>query len=107
MELTIKDLKEVLSSEGSKTHSLYKYKDENVFIRTVTHHYTGKVIDVTERDLTLTKACWICDDGRFYDFLRNPKEKVEESEPYVNDVTIMIDVIIDITKIKELVEGQK
>jgi hypothetical protein len=105
MKVKIGELKEMLLKEGG--HSLYKYKDKNVFIRSVTHHYTGKVIDVTQMDLTLTKACWIADDGRFNAFLKDPKKNVKESEPYVDDVTIMIGAIIDMTPIKNLVEGQK
>lgn len=107
MELTINDLKELISNKGKQEHSLYKYKDENVFIRTITHHYTGKVIDITNMDITLTKACWIPDDGRFNEFLKDPKNNVKESEPFLNDVTIMIGTIIDVTTIKNLVEGIK
>ena len=37
----------------------------NYFIRTVTHHYTGKLIAVYPTELVLVDAAWIADDGRF------------------------------------------
>lgn len=36
-----------------------------VFVRTVTHHYTGRVESITDRWLVLTECAWIADDGRF------------------------------------------
>ena len=38
---------------------------KNYFIRTVTHHYTGKLIEVWPMELVLIDAAWIADDGRF------------------------------------------
>jgi hypothetical protein len=46
-----------------KTHP-YKI-GKNYFIRTVTHHLTGKLIEVYEHELVLTAAAWIADDGRY------------------------------------------
>jgi len=86
----------------TKKHSLYKFEGKKIFIRTVTHHYTGKVIDVTKSDLTLKNAAWIADDGKFNEFLKDPVEKVNEVEPYNNNVTIMIGAILDVTEIDEL-----
>lgn len=37
----------------------------NYFIRTVTHHLTGKLEKVTPQELVLSTAAWIPDDGRF------------------------------------------
>lgn len=37
----------------------------NYFIRTVTHHYTGKLVEVYELELVLEDCAWIADDGRF------------------------------------------
>ena len=36
----------------------------NYFIRTVTHHHTGKLVQVTSQELVLVDAAWIADDGR-------------------------------------------
>jgi len=38
---------------------------KNYFIRTVTHHYTGRLVFVGEHELALEDAAWIADDGRF------------------------------------------
>jgi hypothetical protein len=35
------------------------------FIRTVTHHYTGKLVAMFPQELLLENAAWIADDGRF------------------------------------------
>lgn len=37
----------------------------NYFIRTVTFHYTGRLLAVYEHELLLEDAAWIADDGRF------------------------------------------
>jgi hypothetical protein len=90
-----------------ENHSLYEYKNKNVFIRTVTHHYTGKIIKVTEKDIILKDASWIADDGRFHKFLNDPVKEVCECEPYHNDVVLMIGAILDVTEIDELLRGVK
>src|SRR5207237_9826450 len=53
---------------------------KNYFIRTVTHHLTGRLIKVTQSELVLEDAAWIPDDGRFSDALRTGK--VNEVEPF-------------------------
>lgn len=35
----------------------------NYFIRTVTHHYTGRLIHIDERELVLESCAWIADNG--------------------------------------------
>ena len=52
----------------------------NYFIRTVTHHITGRLVAVTRFELVLEDAAWIADDGRFADALE--KGKLDEVEPY-------------------------
>ena len=49
---------------------------ENVFIRTVTHHYTGKLVAVYSQELVIEDAAWIADDGVFSVCLEtcNPSE---------------------------------
>jgi len=51
-----------------------------VFVRTVTHHYTGLVIACTEEELQLKEAAWIADDGRFGTSLK--AFEFSEVEPY-------------------------
>ena len=44
---------------------------KNYFIRTVTHHHTGRLVQVTQHELVLEGAAWIADDGRLTDALKN------------------------------------
>lgn len=53
---------------------------ENVFIRTVTHHYTGRLVAVGPQELVLQDAAWIADDGRFAEALRSGT--LNEVEPF-------------------------
>lgn len=59
----------------------------NYFIRTVTHHYTGKLVKVTLKELVLEDAAWIADDGRFYDVLRTGN--FNEIEPFPDGEVII------------------
>lgn len=52
---------------------------KNYFIRTVSHHFTGKLEDVTEHELVLSSVSWIADDGRFNECLS--KCTADEVEP--------------------------
>lgn len=67
----------------------HPYKlNENYFIRTVTFHYTGKLVTVFENELVLENACWIPDDGRFADALKTGS--FNEVEPYPIEEPIII-----------------
>lgn len=52
----------------------------NLFIRTVTNFYTGKVISFTKNEITLDKAAWIADTERWADSLATGM--LNEIEPY-------------------------
>lgn len=58
------------------------------FIRTVTHHYTGRLTKVTPTELVIEDAAWIADDGRFADFLKSGE--ASEVEPYPDGVKVII-----------------
>ena len=75
-----------------------KYIGKNVLIRTVTHHYTGAVTDVTGLTLNIENAAWLADSGRFHEFLKDP-DNANEVEPYPNPVTINLYSILDVTEI--------
>lgn len=68
----------------------------NVFIRTVTMYYLGRIKKVCGEWVTLEDASWIPDTGRFNDFLKTGK--ANEVEPFNNDVHIPLSSLIDITK---------
>ena len=66
-----------------------------VFVRTVTFHYTGRVVEVTDKAVVLEHAAWIADDGRFADAIA--KGTLKEVEPYPDDVPVVVnrDAIVD------------
>ena len=68
---------------------------KKVFIRTVTHHFTGKVKKIDKMGVVLETAAWIADDGRFSDALT--KGILNEVEPYPDPVWIPLTAIIDAT----------
>ena len=60
----------------------------NYFIRTVTHHLTGKLIEVGPQELVLMDAAWIADDGRLADSLK--KGEFAEVEPFPDDTRVIV-----------------
>lgn len=52
----------------------------SVFVRTVTHHYTGRIVSRNVDELRLVDAAWIADDGRFSTALETGV--FSEIEPY-------------------------
>ena len=99
-------LEELLQIAGGKPQNPFSDMiGKNVFIRTVTHHFTGKVENVKGDFVELSRAAWIADDGRFYDSLK--KEEFNEVEPYINNIFVNVTAIIDFTTISKLSESQK
>ena len=96
-ELTIKEARELAAmfgqNRGSKSHSLSA--GEKVFIRTVTHYYTGRIKVVTDSDIVLDDAAWIADTGRFSDALKSGK--LNEVEPFPHSTTVSRGSIIDVS----------
>lgn len=71
-----------------------------VFIKTVTYHYTGRIVDVSEGFVFLEDVAWIADSGRFTEFMKEEREPVSlESELYGDKI-----VKINIGSITEVVE---
>ena len=72
----------------------------NVFVRTVTFHYTGRITnETTDAILALADAAWIADSGRFSTALN--KGKLSEVEPYPDGVIFLpIGAIVDISEWK-------
>lgn len=87
-DLTIKEVKHIQSllkgpSEGTHPYHVGK----NYFIRTVTHHLTGKLLKVTAKELVLEDAAWIADDGRFHEALKTGN--LSEVEPFPDGEVIV------------------
>lgn len=89
------DIAKLLNGESCVTDFPIAVGDK-VFIRTVTMYYLGKIKAVCGKYVTLTEASWVSDTGRFYDFLKHGK--ANEIEPFVDDVHIPVDSMIDATK---------
>ena len=51
------------------------------YIRTVTHHYIGVVVELTEKEIVLDKASWVAHSGRWTDTLLDGSN-LSEVEPY-------------------------
>jgi hypothetical protein len=103
-KLTIGEAREIATLFGKvgpcTTMVPYPYElGENYFIRTVTHHFTGKLADVYQGELVLTNAAWIADDGRFMDAVKDGTFK--EVEPFPADSSVIINraSIIDMVKV--------
>ena len=113
-ELLLKLIEKVLESDGVNvpceilaTETGYeKYLDKKILVRTVTHHYTGHVTEVSGLSMTLDSAAWIPDEGRFHKFLIDPSNG-DEVEPYNCPVTISLYAILDVTEIPKLLTEVK
>lgn len=79
----------------------------NYFIRTVTHHHTGKLVRVTSQEIVLENAAWIADDGRFTDALKNCEFIEVEMFPAGKQVIIGRGSIIDAVEINKIPTSQK
>jgi len=63
---------------------------KSYFIRTVTHHYTGKLIARDGDFLVLSSAAWIADNGRFSEAMA--KGLFGEVEPYPDSVLVRVNL---------------
>ena len=75
---------------------------KNYFIRTVTHHLTGKLVQVFPTELVLMDAAWIADDGKFSEAIKT--ETFSEVEPFPDDRQVIVGraSLIDATEIEKL-----
>jgi hypothetical protein len=69
---------------------------KNVFVRTVTHHYTGRLVRADERYLELEDAAWIADDGRFAAALKTGV--LNEVEPYPAGCLVGVGALLDVSE---------
>ncbi len=106
-QLTIAEAREIAKLFGQQTTSIHPYQiGAPYFIRTVTHHHTGRLVAVTEHELVLEDAAWIADDGRFADALKSGA--FSEVEPFPDGpVIIGRGSVIDAVKISATPRSQK
>lgn len=78
----------------------------NVIIRTVTHYFTGHLLEEGPNWLVLTDAAWVADTGRWADALKNGT--LNEVEPYPAGVRVNTSSVVDISRWDHLLpEAQK
>jgi hypothetical protein len=95
-DITIRELREFKSLIGDNSKKEVPFEiGKDYFIRTVTYHTTGKVVDIVGSFLVLEDAAWIADSGRFHNALKSGV--VDESEPFVRCAFINIETIVDAT----------
>lgn len=96
-DLTIKQVKELQhllrTNNDSSVVSSHFEIGKVYFIRTVSMHHIGKIESILDQELLLSGASWIADSGRFHDALA--KGKLNEVEPFVNNVIIGRGTIVD------------
>lgn len=80
---------------------------KNYFIRTVTHHLTGRLVAVAEHELVLEDAAWIADDGRFAQAIE--KGEFAEVEPFPSGRRVIVGraALIDATDVPTLPRSRK
>ena len=106
--LTIKEIKHIQSLLKGSGEALHPYKiGKSYFIRTVTHHLTGRLLKVTSKELVLEDAAWIADDGRFHQAIKDGI--LNEIEPFTDgEVIVGRSALIDCVEWKhELPRKQK
>lgn len=95
-ELTIKEAKELAQLFGTKQGSGHPFSiGEAYLIRTVTMIVLGKLEKVFDTELVMSSASWVADTGRFHDAIKTGK--LNEVEPFINDVIVGRGSIIDAT----------
>ena len=97
-ELTIKQAREVLAllSTSTAIKSTHPFQiGKKYFIRTVTHHQTGVLVDVTPTELVLEQAAWIADDGNLTTALESGVFDEVEMFPAGSQVIVGRGSIID------------
>ena len=94
-KLTIGDVKQLRCLLGNAAASdgcceLLPSVGQKVFIRLVTHHYTGEVVAVGKNFVALKSAAWIASSGRFADAMKTGK--LDEVEPYPDEMVVNVNL---------------
>ena len=101
-ELTLGQIKELMSFANSKQDNCPFEIGKNYLIRTATFTISGKIKSKDLTFLVLSSASWIADTGRFNECLKD-QNKFSEVEPFLNDCIVSKLSIVDATEIKDLI----
>ena len=105
-ELKLKEILPLMALLKQSADSHFWEVGKKYFIRTVTHHHTGKLVAFGPKEIVLQDAAWIADDGRLTDALRSGQFNEVEMFPNGN-VLVGRDSIIDAVEITTIPTSQK
>jgi len=108
-DLTVKQCREISAQFAVTKSSVNSHPFKlgaNYFIRTVTHHHTGRLVEVTPTELVLEDAAWIADSGRFANALNTCS--FNEVEPFpAGRVIVGRGALVDAVEISTIPLSQK
>lgn len=81
----------------SQTTWLRLYGGQNVYIRTVTYHYTGRLIGTIGDNLVITDAAWIAESGHWSQVLNKGFGSNAEIEPYPDGANVTVGAVVDVS----------
>ena len=82
-----------MNKNKSETTETYPFEvGKSYFIRTVTYHTVGKVVEIVNNFLILKDASWIADSGRFMRAIKDGT--LDEIEP-VGEMGMNLNAIVD------------
>jgi hypothetical protein len=73
---------------AGESYSFDMWASKNVFIRTVTHYYTGNVVGITGDSVFLTQAAWVAETARWSETIATGK--LNEVEAYPVDMVVCV-----------------
>jgi hypothetical protein len=106
MELSLKDLKELIETQSGKMNHWTQWLGKKVYVQTVTYHYTGQVVElVGDESAILEDAAWIADTGRFAQAMETGE--YDEIEPIPLPIQLNYGSVVMITTSVTLPRKQK
>ena len=91
--LKLLDLINIIKGNSQTTPHPFVVGDV-LFVRTLTHHFTGRVIRVHGNYLLLHEGAWIADDGRFQQAI--DEGTLEEIEPVKEPFWVNMESCVDV-----------
>ena len=80
-------------AKSQKSNGLADLLGKSVFVRAVTHYYTGRLVALSEEALVLDDAAWIADTGRFSAAIGTGA--LNEVEPFPGRVYVARAALVD------------
>lgn len=92
----MKSKKSSKKAAAKATRGLDSLLGKGVFVRAVTHYYTGRLAAITPTELVLDDAAWIADTGRFATALGTGA--LNEIEPYPGRCYVSRGAVVDVAE---------